>query len=427
MGHQFAELTFTPTVRALQREAGSRSSYRAMAEGEDYNHRMLERESSFIAQRDSMYMASVGETGWPYIQHRGGPMGFVKVIDESHIGFADYSGNRQYVSTGNFLKEERVALFFMDYVNRRRLKLLGRVKVVGIDQSPILEKLRDDGYVASIERGFVIKVEAFDWNCPQHITPRYTQQQIEAEILSTMSPITRLEQDRPISEQQQIIGDGPLELMVSGMRQLTPAIRSYELRRRDGKDLPAFEAGSHLRIPLRLANGQLTEREYSIASNPNNRDFYEIAVLREFDGRGGSRAIHEGFELGTQLNTNRPVSQFPLHEDARPALLIAGGIGVTPLRSMASELRRTDREFSFRYAGKSIAAMAYAAELEREFGEAVPLHGGNSKLDLKSTLESVEPETMIYVCGPERLVSGVLQAARTLKFPTSQIRFERFE
>jgi predicted pyridoxine 5'-phosphate oxidase superfamily flavin-nucleotide-binding protein len=182
MGHKFAEIAFTDSVREVQRLQGSKNGYAALDGGVDSNHLLGENEAAFIADRDSFYMASVGETGWPYVQHRGGPAGFIKVIDEKTLGFADFAGNRQYVSVGNFTKDDRVSLFFMDYLNRRRLKLLGRVSVIDPDNSALLASIENDNYRARVERGFVIHVEAFDWNCPQHITPRYTEAQVEALI-----------------------------------------------------------------------------------------------------------------------------------------------------------------------------------------------------------------------------------------------------
>ena len=185
MAHKFAEIAFTRTVKKVQEEMGSRSGYSSIESGPDRNNLLRDRERTFIEARDSFYIASVGETGWPYIQHRGGPAGFLKVIDQSTIGFADYSGNRQYVTTGNVIGNDRVALFLMDYPNRRRLKLLGRMATVGSEQASILDRLKDDNYGAQVERGMIIRVEAYDWNCPQHITPRYTQSEVEA-LLESM-------------------------------------------------------------------------------------------------------------------------------------------------------------------------------------------------------------------------------------------------
>mgnify|MGYP001149871385 CR=1 FL=1 len=169
MPHKYAQIAFTDSVRQVQIEQNSRSGYAKMDQGEDYNYLLSQYEADFIQERDSFYMASVSETNWPYLQHRGGPKGFMRVIDESTLGFADFSGNRQYVSTGNFRTNDRVALFFMDYPNKRRLKLMGRIKLVPNNDWETLAKLEVEGYRANVERAFLIHVEAFDWNCPQHL------------------------------------------------------------------------------------------------------------------------------------------------------------------------------------------------------------------------------------------------------------------
>lgn len=183
MGHQFAEIAFTDSVRDVQEMNNSRTMYSGMDEGEDHNHILTEREKTFIQARDSFYMASVSETGWPYVQHRGGPIGFMRVLDDRTLGFADFAGNRQYVSVGNLRKDDRVSLFFMDYPTRTRLKLLGRVKLIGKNDAEILPRLEVDDYRARVERSFTIHVEAFDWNCPQHITPRFTEAEIEDRMI----------------------------------------------------------------------------------------------------------------------------------------------------------------------------------------------------------------------------------------------------
>lgn len=178
MGHKFAELAFTASVREQQEALGSRASYAAMEDGENYDHIFSEREMAFIQARDSFYMATVSETGWPYVQHRGGPIGFVRVLDERTLGFADFRGNRQYVSLGNLRRDDRVALFFMDYPNRVRLKILGCVRLLELNSERLAE-VEVPNYRARVERGFIIQVKAFDWNCSQHITPRYTEPEIE--------------------------------------------------------------------------------------------------------------------------------------------------------------------------------------------------------------------------------------------------------
>jgi len=180
MAQHFASLVFTPVVKALQEKYGSRRQYARMEGGGTSPDRLGPDEAAFIAERDSFYMATIGSTGWPYVQHRGGPQGFLKVIDDNRVAFADFRGNKQYISTGNVATDNRVAIIMVDYPRQARLKLLGRAEVFEGDQaSEWLERLRDPGYKAVIERVYVIHVEAFDWNCPQHITPRFTADQIQ--------------------------------------------------------------------------------------------------------------------------------------------------------------------------------------------------------------------------------------------------------
>lgn len=194
MTHHFADIAFTPTVQKFQEELGSRGAYAKMQNtAAEVNHSLGEAEAGFIAARNSFYMATVSETGWPYIQHRGGPTGFVRVLDEHSIGFADFRGNRQYVSLGNLAKDDRVSLFFMDYPNRRRLKLFGRVQIVEPSNEAALARLEIPDYRARVERGMIISIEGFDWNCPQHIAQRYTREEAFALTEPLSARIAELE------------------------------------------------------------------------------------------------------------------------------------------------------------------------------------------------------------------------------------------
>ena len=222
MAHSYHDIAFTPTILDLQSEAGSRAGYASMSEGGRHADRLSPRETEFIARRDSFYMASVSETGWPYVQHRGGPRGFMKVLDEKTIGFADYSGNRQYVSTGNFMGDGRVSLFFMDYPNRRRLKMLGRVRIAGREERALIEKLEDPDYPAQVERAFIITVEAFDWNCPAHITPRFTEDEVRSAMDDLVAENRRLQATLESGTDQSRdneLGSGALALTITGVRQ----------------------------------------------------------------------------------------------------------------------------------------------------------------------------------------------------------------
>jgi hypothetical protein len=192
MGRRFQELAFTPLVQQEQQKHGSREQYQRVYEHGKAGDALGPQEQAFIAARDSFYMASVSETGWPYVQHRGGPAGFLHVLEPKLLGFADLRGNLQYVSLGNLEHDNRVALFFMDYPHQTRLKVLGRVEILepGDKGRPegdarateLLPHLATGEKGAVAERSILIHVEAFDWNCPQHITPRYTLEELQESL-----------------------------------------------------------------------------------------------------------------------------------------------------------------------------------------------------------------------------------------------------
>jgi uncharacterized protein len=197
MAKSFGSLVFTPVVKALQERYGSRQQYARLEQGAgEAPARLGPDEIEYLAGRDTFYMASIGETGWPYIQHRGGPKGFLKVIDDRTIAFADFRGNRQYVSTGNLTTNDRVALILVDYPRQLRLKILGHAQILEGDAAKDwISKVRDPGYKATVERVFVIHVEAFDWNCQQHITARFTEEEIQEALEPFETRMQKLEDD----------------------------------------------------------------------------------------------------------------------------------------------------------------------------------------------------------------------------------------
>jgi predicted pyridoxine 5'-phosphate oxidase superfamily flavin-nucleotide-binding protein len=195
MPQRFYELAFTPAVKAEQAKHGSAHQYDRMQHNEAFENALGPDEQHFLSLRDSFYMASVSETGWPYLQHRGGPPGFIHVLDPTLLGFADLRGNKQYISVGNLDHDNRVALFFMDYPNQTRLKILGRVEVHENDTEaiPLIAQLRTAESTAIVERAILVHVEGFDWNCPQHITPRYTAAEFERAVAPLRRRIAELE------------------------------------------------------------------------------------------------------------------------------------------------------------------------------------------------------------------------------------------
>jgi uncharacterized protein len=183
--YSFLDLASSASVKAAQAEMGVDHLW-APGQVDRQMEAFTAHEEAFIAERDSFYMASVSETGWPYVQYRGGPPGFLKVIDETTLAFADFRGNRQYISVGNLDANDRVALILVDYPRRARLKILARVERLALDADPgLLARVSDPGYRAKPERVFRLRLAAFDWNCPQHIVPRFT----ETEIARAVQPL----------------------------------------------------------------------------------------------------------------------------------------------------------------------------------------------------------------------------------------------
>ncbi len=193
MTHAYSDITFTPAVRAMQSVMGSRTAYARFDQAERRDDRLGARESAFITARDGFYQATVSETGWPYVQFRGGPAGFLKVLDDRTIGYADFRGNRQYISAGNAMANDRISLILMDYANRARLKIIGRVRLVAPDDDPeLMATLEVPDYRARVERGVVISIEGFDWNCPQHITRRFTEAEVAKLTASLREELVQL-------------------------------------------------------------------------------------------------------------------------------------------------------------------------------------------------------------------------------------------
>ncbi|MBX4864053.1 pyridoxamine 5-phosphate oxidase [Rhizobium bangladeshense] len=195
MSYGFMDIAITPSVRRAQAEMGADHFWSDFKGHREFD-RFTAQEAAFIAQRDSFYMASVSETGWPYVQHRGGPAGFLKVLDDRTLAFVDYRGNRQYITTGNLAENDRTCLFLIDYSARTRLKIYARAEKLALDADPVLtEAITDGAYGTKAERIFRLKLEAFDWNCPQHIVPRYTEAEFLAASRHLLDKVAQLEQE----------------------------------------------------------------------------------------------------------------------------------------------------------------------------------------------------------------------------------------
>lgn len=189
-----SDIAFTPAVKAIQKEKGSRAAYSKMEQGRGWQTTVTPELREFLAGLDMFYLGTSSAVGQPYIQYRGGSPGFLKVLDEHTLGFADFSGNRQYITLGNLAENSRAFIFLMDYVNRRRIKLWGTARVVEHDPQ-LLERLRDPEYGANVERAILFSIDTWDVNCPQHIHQRFPQHQIAPVIRQLQGRISELESE----------------------------------------------------------------------------------------------------------------------------------------------------------------------------------------------------------------------------------------
>ncbi|WP_349263182.1 pyridoxamine 5'-phosphate oxidase family protein [Steroidobacter sp.] len=192
MGFGFLDVAVTPAVRAIQQQLGVAEMWENFRGKRDFD-RFTEREVRFIAERDSFYMATTSETGWPYIQHRGGPQGFLKLLDDRTLAFADYRGNFQYISAGNLSANDKACLFLMDYPRRARLKIYVHAELVSLDADAALTAAVVDGARSKVERIVRLRLQNFDWNCHQHIVPRYTEAQLEDGLRQISDRVAALE------------------------------------------------------------------------------------------------------------------------------------------------------------------------------------------------------------------------------------------
>lgn len=192
MTHAISDVAFTPSVKRVQERKGSRKAYANMEEKGGWRETITKDLAHFIGGRDSFYLGTASVDGQPYIQHRGGKPGFLKVLDERTLAFADFRGNRQYITTGNLAENDKAYIFLMDYPNRRRIKIWGRARVID-DDDEILARLADPDYKGVPEQAVVFEVVGWDVNCPQHIAPRFTEQQVAQIVAPLKQRIIKLE------------------------------------------------------------------------------------------------------------------------------------------------------------------------------------------------------------------------------------------
>jgi uncharacterized protein len=203
MTHVVSDIAFTPSVKAAQQERGSRQAYERMEQRAGWQHEVTPALAAFLAERDSFYLGTASHDGQPYIQHRGGPKGFLKVVDNRTLGFADFTGNAQYISVGNLDENNRAFIFLMDYPNQRRIKVWGTSEFIEEDPT-LLQQLTNDDYNGNPQRAVLFHIKAWDVNCPQHIVPRWTEDQFAPVVATLKARVAELERENRLLRGRQV-------------------------------------------------------------------------------------------------------------------------------------------------------------------------------------------------------------------------------
>ncbi len=340
--------------------------------------------------------------------HRGGFSGFVDIIDGKRLRIPDYQGNSMFNTLGNIQAYPKAGLLFIDFERGRLLQLSGSANILWEQPDP-------GNKTGGTQRFWELDVEAWQ------------QSQLPSELywgFVDYSP----HNPREITPETPLIEN--LRLKVSRVEQKSAAIKLYRLMADDGGILPPFEAGAHLPIEITLPNGQKIQRHYSILSSQHDNRYYEIAVQREDEGRGGSKYIHQQFTTNTLINAKLPRNEFPLSPVGKHTILIAGGIGITPILSMLRVLVESHASFEIHYAARTQADLAFSKEVIALAGEKAHLYfskGNNAKrLDLERIMKRRDSDTHIFLCGPVRMIEAVRELGDRLNYDASQIHFESF-
>jgi ferredoxin-NADP reductase/predicted pyridoxine 5'-phosphate oxidase superfamily flavin-nucleotide-binding protein len=363
---------------------------------------------AWIESADTFFVASAHPEQGVDASHRGGYPGFVKVLNPHRLRVPDYAGNNMFNTLGNFAGYPHAGLVFIDFEHGHLLQLSG------------VPELRWDLTDSSGETGGTARYWEFEVQCWR-------------ETLLPVRPRWHFLDYSPFSPRHNHrAGKAPaaLELRVESAWHETARVKAFRLVAADGSLLPRVEAGAHLPVRVRDRDGKWVERCYSLWSDPADRSHYRIGVLAEPDGRGGSLYLHHSLRTGARLQASRPENAFPLDTRAEYSILLAGGIGITPLLSMLHVLKAKGRPFELHYSAKHFRDLAFKQEITALTGGKARFYAsgepGAARLHLQAILASPVPGTHLYVCGPRRMIDAARELSRTNGWPAEQLHFESF-
>ncbi|MGB5832986.1 MAG: pyridoxamine 5'-phosphate oxidase family protein [Thiohalocapsa sp.] len=363
---------------------------------------------TWIAGADTLFVASAHPKRGIDASHRGGKPGFVQMPDANTLRIPDYSGNSMFNTLGNFASYPHTGVTLVDFERGRVLQLSGRPEILWDADDP-------RGETGGTGRCWQFAIEAW-----QESTLPFA---LDWELLD-YSPFI------PQPREAATASAAPLKLQVEQIRQETARIKRFRLRPSDATELPPFEPGAHLPLTVRLPNGEWAQRHYSILSDPDDRTHYEIAVLAEPSGRGGSLYLHEKVAVGHELEALPPRNEFPLADSAEHSILIAGGIGITPILCMLRALDANGSSLELHYSAQRESDLAFRDRVEALAGKRAQFYASREpagrRIDFEGLLSLPAEGVHVYVCGPRRMIVAVREIAEIKGWPAGQIHFESF-
>ena len=372
-----------------------------------FGKKLSETQKTLIEHADTLFVSSAHPEHGVDASHRGGHPGFARIINNQQLRIPDFSGNSMFNTLGNFSSYPYAGLVFIDFERGRLLQLTGTAKILWDRDDPQKETGGTRRYwqfdILSLQES--ILPYRFAWALIDE-SPHIPELQRYANFKETLS------------------------LLVERIQQESDRVKSFRLRATDGKLLPEFLPGAHLQVKVKLPDGSEAQRYYSLLNNPANRLSYEIGVLKEPEGRGGSRYLHEQIHEDDLLEIRIPKNEFTLVGSASHSILIAGGIGVTPILSMMHSLSSNNKSFEMHYTARTYSGLAFRNRIERVAGDHAHFYASKDlnrqRLDLKNILAMPKSGVHVYVCGPRRLINAVRETAESQGWPLSQIHFESF-
>ena len=366
-----------------------------------------EAQKALIAGADTFFVASAHPDHGVDTSHRGGHPGFVQLVNERQLRIPDFAGNSMFNTLGNFVSYPYAGLVFIDFERGRLLQLTGRPEILWDLDDP-------KGEAGGTRRYWQFEISGW-----RETTLPF---RLDWELLDYSPFIPEQRRETPVSSS--------LSLRVERIQCETARIKSFRLCATGGGLLPEFEPGAHIQVKVQLPDGSDAERHYSLLSDPNNREFYEIAVLAEPGGRGGSLYLHEQIKEGDVIESRTPNNEFSMAGSAKHSVLIAGGIGITPVLSMLHSLVAGGRSFEMHYSARTDSELAFRDRIGKIAGDNVHFYASRDprgqRLDPGRLLSNPRPGVHVYVCGPRRMISAVREMAAALGWPSAQIHFESF-